>query len=62
MLFIIVEVNESYSLARKQMMDAFNPKVQEWKKLMWQFQQASLGAKDGKKWSKFLSWNDLSIN
>lgn len=41
MLFIIVEVNESYTPARKQMMDAANLKVQEWKKLMWQFQQAA---------------------
>jgi L-rhamnose mutarotase len=31
-------------------MDAANPKVQEWENLMWQFQQAPPGAKEGEKW------------
>lgn len=49
-LFMIMEVDESYTPERKQMMDAANPKVQEWEKLMWKFQQAPPGAKDGEKW------------
>lgn len=49
-LFMIMEVDETFTLERKQMMDTANPKVQEWEKLMWQFQQAPPGAKDGEKW------------
>lgn len=49
-LFMIMEVDETYTPERKQMMDAANPKVQEWEKLMWKFQQAPPGAKDGEKW------------
>ncbi|PJJ07779.1 L-rhamnose mutarotase [Flavobacterium sp. 1] len=49
-LFMIMEVDESYSPERKQMMDVANPKVQEWEKLMWQFQQAPPGAKEDEKW------------
>lgn len=49
-LFMIMEVDETYTPERKQMMDAANPKVQEWEKLMWQFQQAPPGAKEGEKW------------
>lgn len=49
-LFMIMEVDESYTTERKQMMDATNPKVQEWEKLMWKFQQAPPGAKAGEKW------------
>lgn len=49
-LFMIMEVDESYTPERKQMMDAANPKVQEWEELMWEFQQAPPGAKEGEKW------------
>lgn len=49
-LFMIMEVDETYTPERKQMMDAGNPKVQEWEELMWKFQQAPPGAKDGEKW------------
>ncbi|MBF4470526.1 L-rhamnose mutarotase [Flavobacterium sp. HJJ] len=49
-LFMIMEVDETYTPQRKQMMDAANPKVQEWEELMWKFQQAPPGAKDGEKW------------
>ena len=46
-LFMIMEVNESFSFDRKQMMDDQNPKVQEWEELMWNYQQALPGAKAG---------------
>lgn len=49
-LFMIMEVNESFSFDRKQMMDDQNPKVQEWEELMWNYQQALPGAKAGEKW------------
>lgn len=49
-LFMIMEVDETFTPERKQMMDAANPDVQEWEKLMWKFQQAPPGAKEGEKW------------
>lgn len=49
-LFMIMEVDEIFNPERKQIMAAANPKVQEWEKLMWQFQQAPPGAKEGDKW------------
>jgi L-rhamnose mutarotase len=49
-LFMIMEVDETFTPERKQEMDANNPKVQEWEKLMWEFQQAPPGAKQGEKW------------
>ena len=49
-LFMIMEVDDSYTPERKQMVDAANPKVQEWEELMWRFQQALPGAKEGEKW------------
>lgn len=49
-LFMIMEVDETFSPERKQMMDAGNEDVQEWEELMWKFQQAPPGAKEGEKW------------
>jgi L-rhamnose mutarotase len=49
-LFMIIETNESFSFDRKAGMDATNPKVQEWEKLMDQFQQRLPWAKQGEKW------------
>jgi L-rhamnose mutarotase len=49
-LFMIMEVDETFTSERKQMIDAANPKVQEWENLMWEFQQAPPGAKAGEKW------------
>ncbi|MBA6152846.1 L-rhamnose mutarotase [Gelidibacter maritimus] len=49
-LFMIMEVNETFSFERKDKMDANNPKVQEWESLMWKYQQALPTAKDGEKW------------
>ena len=49
-LFMIIEVDETFTQERKEKMDANNPKFQEWENLMWQFQQAPPGAKDGEKW------------
>ena len=49
-LFMIMEVDETFSFERKAKMDAENPKVQEWEELMWKYQDAIPGAKDGEKW------------
>ncbi|RBL92243.1 L-rhamnose mutarotase [Chitinophaga flava] len=49
-LFMIMEVNDSFSFERKGAMDADNPKVQEWEQLMWKYQQALPIAKPGEKW------------
>ena len=49
-LFMIMEVNDNFSFEKKAAMDAANPKVQEWEKLMWTYQQALPTAKPGEKW------------
>jgi len=49
-LFMIMEVNDLFSFEKKVNMDASNPKVQEWEKLMWKYQSAIPGAKEGEKW------------
>lgn len=49
-LFMIMEVDDSFDFERKSRMDASNPKVQEWEKLMWKFQQPLPWAKEGEKW------------
>jgi L-rhamnose mutarotase len=49
-MFMILEVDESFTFERKAAMAAANPKVQEWEKLMWKFQQAIPGSKEGEKW------------
>jgi len=49
-MFMILEVDESFTFERKAAMDAANQKVQEWEALMWKFQQALPGSKPGEKW------------
>ena len=49
-LFMIMEVDGNFSFEKKTEADQKNPKVQEWEKLMWTFQQALPGAKQGEKW------------
>lgn len=49
-LFMIMETNENFSFEKKAAMDAADPKVQEWEKLMWTFQQSLPWAKEGEKW------------
>ncbi len=49
-LFMIMEVNEDFSLERKKEMDFSNPTVQKWEKLMWQYQQALPKANPSEKW------------
>lgn len=51
-MFTIMDVDEnSFDLAKKAEMDANNPKVQEWEKLMGTFQQALPWANHGEIWT-----------
>jgi len=49
-MFMIMEVKEDFSFEKKAEADRANPKVQEWEKLMWKFQQPLAEAKPGEKW------------
>ncbi len=49
-LFMIMETGDDFDLGRKDALDAANPAVQEWEKLMWTFQQRLPHAKAGEKW------------
>lgn len=49
-LFMIMAVNGKFSFEKKAAMDASNPTVEEWEKLMWKYQQGLPGAPAGAKW------------
>ena len=49
-MFMIMEVDETFDPKRKAEMDADNPKVQEWERLMWKYQQGLPWAEDDEKW------------
>jgi len=49
-MFMIMEVNETFSFEAKKKTGELNPKVQEWEALMWRFQQSLPEAKPGEKW------------
>ena len=49
-LFMIMEVKAGFSFEEKARTDRSNPKVQEWEKLMWKFQQPLPQARSGEKW------------
>ncbi|WNC68222.1 L-rhamnose mutarotase [Thalassotalea nanhaiensis] len=49
-LFMIMEVNETFSFEDKQTADESNPKVVAWEDLMWTFQQQLPWAKGNEKW------------
>src|SRR5215471_8693997 len=49
-MFMIMEVNDSFSFEAKGKADKNNPKVQEWEQLMWTFQKPLPQAKAGEKW------------
>jgi len=51
-MFMVMEVDESFSFERKAKADAANPKVQEWEELMWKFQKPLPGVKPGEKWMR----------
>ena len=49
-LVMILEVDEHFSFEEKAKLDRDNPKVQEWERLMWNFQKPLPQAKAGEKW------------
>ena len=49
-MFMIMEVNDSFSFEAKGKADQANPKVREWEELMWKFQKPLPQAKPGEKW------------
>jgi L-rhamnose mutarotase len=49
-LMMIMETLPEFSFERKNAADAANPKVQDWEKLMWNYQQPLPFAKPGEKW------------
>jgi|TARA_B100001939_G_C16551804_1_gene450593 L-rhamnose mutarotase len=49
-LFMIIEVDKTFSFEKKLKMDSENPKVQEWEELMWNYQQALPQSEKGSKW------------
>jgi L-rhamnose mutarotase len=49
-MFMILEVDETFSFEKKAEADRTNPKVQEWENLMWKFQKALPEARPGEKW------------
>ena len=49
-LFMVMEVDDSFSFAAKAAADAGNPEVQEWEALMWTFQEPLKWADPGEKW------------
>ena len=51
-MFMIMEVNGSFSFEAKRKADEADPKTQEWEALMWKYQQALPQTKSGEKWMK----------
>jgi len=51
-MFMVMEVNDTFSFEAKSRADQENPKVQEWEHLMWTFQQALPAAEPGEKWRR----------
>lgn len=49
-LFMIMETGDEFSFYAKAAADAANERVQEWERLMWKYQQAIPGGKEGEKW------------
>ena len=49
-MFMIMEVNASFSFQKKAIADKGDRQVQAWEQLMWKFQQALPQAEPGEKW------------
>lgn len=58
-LFMVMTVNETFDLEVKAEMDADNPEVQKWEKLMDHYQQYLPWASEGEKWVKMEAIFDL---
>lgn len=49
-MFMIMDTDDEFTFEKKAAMDATQPKVQEWEKLMWKYQVPLPWAKEGEKW------------
>jgi L-rhamnose mutarotase len=49
-MFMVMEVDETFSFDAKVIADRANSKVREWEELMWKFQKPLQQAKAGEKW------------
>ena len=49
-MFMIMDVNDEFSLASKAAADAANTKVQEWEAIMGSLQQPLPGSRPGQRW------------
>ena len=49
-LFMIMEVNASFSFEKKEKLEKVNPRVKAWEALMWKFQEPLPNAKPNEKW------------
>ena len=49
-MFMLIEVTDDFSFAKKAAADEANPHVKAWEELTWKFQQAIPGSKPGEKW------------
>ncbi len=49
-MFMIMETDDDFTFEKKAAMDAAQPKVQEWERLMWKYQVPLPWAKEGEKW------------
>lgn len=49
-MFMIMETDDDFTFEKKAALDANIPQVQEWEKLMWQYQVPLPWAKEGEKW------------
>lgn len=49
-MFMVMEVDSSFSFEAKVQADRANPKVCQWEELMWKFQKPLPQAKPGEKW------------
>ncbi len=58
-LFMIMEVNDTFNIEKKKLIDESDPVVQKWETLMWKYQQAIPGSKPGEKWLRMDKIFDL---
>jgi len=61
-LFMILEVDKSFSFNKKAKLDGSNPKVVEWETLMRKFQQSIPNSKPGVKWVLMDKIYDLNMS
>jgi L-rhamnose mutarotase len=59
-LFMIMDVNDSFSLDKKAEMDRANPKVQQWEAEMTEFQAVPEGADPVRRWTPMDKVFDLA--